>query len=870
MGRGELEEICDRYLSRREEQQKVTEAVERCLRKGYDYDKMKDRVLEAISDSHRAHKVISAICIAYPQFRKRTKFEENKDDSKRSKKERGRSRSRERSRKDKERGKDTDRENRDKDRRRRDDEVNKKEIEKEKEKEKLKNLAKELYQKKLEEEEAKRNVVVTEETLRAKELMYKAQQEIEERKRQLGLAATAQTLTGVTAQPAPTAKNVALRPQEAQMFIQASMNKKNRVDELKAKLAKATSTINSLVRPNAPVMAPLPDIPPGILKEREEEYEEELLEFMDPRISARPAERKKKMFNFHEKGEFEQLANKQRAVAKLERLQAEISQAAKSTGISSAVKLAMITPAGKSSDDVPDIEWWDSIVLESDSYDAIPDTSVETRFKDTISELVEHPIKLKPPTDPMTPQYLKVYLTAKERKKIRRQNRKEMQKERTEMIRIGLAKAPAPKVKISNLMRVLGSDAVQDPTKMEAHVRKQMADRLKKHQQANAERKLTDEQKAAKKTKKIAEDTSLAVHVAVYRVKSLLHPAKKFKVEMNAKQLQMTGVILLHKNINLVVVEGGPKQQKFYKNLMLNRIKWEDEVIGQKKDADKDAPGERNSCQLIWEGQVKRRNFRDFSVVTATIEKQMENVVEKLKADVETLEKRVRAKEAILKGVFTTLEDASADRQMIREVLSVTPKAPPLPTHVSLEQSWCAGFEDTVCVSFTATNTSEKNDMQPVCHVLEGSDCVVRCVVLDEHGSGTSVLRASVEGSIPFPILTQQCSTPVEVHTLTVAAPRSWYSIADFISTKEHARKYEWPWSSTDMLLLLRCLKVGSYVSSIKPMSTFDFAGANPDFDCCDFGDWQVFVGHKLFNGLVAVSSTFDQPNANIDRIYGM
>lgn len=63
--------------------------------------------------------------------------------------------------------------------------------------------------------------------------MYKAQQEIEERKRQLGLAASAQTLTGVTAQPAPAAKNVALRPQEAQMFIQASMNKKSRVDELK-------------------------------------------------------------------------------------------------------------------------------------------------------------------------------------------------------------------------------------------------------------------------------------------------------------------------------------------------------------------------------------------------------------------------------------------------------------------------------------------------------------------------------------------------------------------------------------------------------------------------------------------------------------
>ncbi|KAE9416939.1 hypothetical protein Angca_008305, partial [Angiostrongylus cantonensis] len=582
---GELEEICDRYLSRREEQQKVTEAVERCLKKGYDYDKMKDRVLEAITDSHRAHKVISAICIAYPQFRKRTK---------KSRSTRDRSHDRSRS-------KDKDRANgRDRERRRREEEATKKELEK---------------------------VIISDSV--AKELMYKAQQEIEERKRQLGLAANSANLIGTATQPPSTAKNVALRPQEAQMFIQASMNKKSRVEELKAKLAKATSTINSLVRPNAPVMAPLPEIAPGILKEREEEPEEELLEFMDPRITARPAERKRKVFNFHEKGEFEQLANRQRAVAKLEKLQAEISQAAKSTGISSAVKLAMITPAGKSSDDVPVIEWWDSIVLECDSYDDIPGVNVESRFKDTISELVEHPIKLRAPTDPLAPQYLKVYLTSRERKKIRRQNRKEMQKERTEMIRIGLAKAPAPKVKISNLMRVLGNDAVQDPTKMEAHVRKQMADRLKRHQQANAERKLTDEQKAAKKTKKIAEDTSLAVHVSVYRVKSLLHPAKKFKVEMNAKQLQMTGVILLHKNINLVVVEGGPKQQKFYKNLMLNRIKWEDEVIGQKKDADKDAPGERNNCQLIWEGQVKRRNFRDFNVVTATIEKQARDLLEK-------------------------------------------------------------------------------------------------------------------------------------------------------------------------------------------------------------------------------------------------
>lgn len=139
------------------------------------------------------------------------------------------------------------------------------------------------------------------------------------------------------------------------------------------------------------------------------------------------------------------------------------------------------------------------------------------RYSQTVSELVEHPISMRAPTEPLTQQYLKVYLTTKEKKKIRRQNRKEVLKEKTEKIRLGLEKAPEPKVKISNLMRVLGNEAIQDPTKMEAQVRKQMAERLKKHETLNAERKLTEDQKRAKKTKKLSEDTSTAVNVSVYR-----------------------------------------------------------------------------------------------------------------------------------------------------------------------------------------------------------------------------------------------------------------------------------------------------------------------------------------------------------------
>ena len=47
-------------------------------------------------------------------------------------------------------------------------------------------------------------------------------------------------------------------------------------------------------------------------------------------------------------------------------------------------------------------------------------------------------------------------------------------------------------------MKVLTSDAVQDPTKVEARVRREVAMRKHQHDKMNAERKLTDEQRREK------------------------------------------------------------------------------------------------------------------------------------------------------------------------------------------------------------------------------------------------------------------------------------------------------------------------------------------------------------------------------------
>ena len=116
------------------------------------------------------------------------------------------------------------------------------------------------------------------------------------------------------------------------------------------------------------------------------------------------------------------------------------------------------------------------------------------------------------------------------------------------------------------------------------------------HEAANASRKLTPAQKKAKNSRKLQEDTTAGVWVAVYRVKDLHNPAKKWKLERNATQLYMSGTVVLYQDVNIVVVEGGPKQLKKYRQLMLKRIKWGEDTYN-----DKDGTEHNNKCELVWE-----------------------------------------------------------------------------------------------------------------------------------------------------------------------------------------------------------------------------------------------------------------------------
>lgn len=371
------------------------------------------------------------------------------------------------------------------------------------------------------------------------------------------------------------------------------------------------------------------------------QQEDQSAKFVDDRIAVKPAVRTKRSLRFHEPGKFQQMAEKMRMKAQLEKLQNEISQIARKTGISSATKLALIAPKQDShAEDVPHMEWWDSVILTND-LKTMDGDKIAIR-ESAVTNLIEHPTQMKPPSkfqlfkiflnftvnqnlincfpfadEPIKPVYLPVFLTKAEQKKLRRQNRREAWKEEQEKIRLGLMPPPEPKLRIANLMRALGNEAVQDPTKIESHVREQMAKRLKAHEDANNARKLTVEQKRDKKVRKMKEDVSCGVSVAVYRIRELnTFHSKKFKVEQNAKQLQMTGVVVLFRDCCVVVVEGGPKQQKKYRRLMLHRVKWDEDMV---RNADgNEVP---NSCVLVWEGTSQRRHFGEMKFKLFPMEK---------------------------------------------------------------------------------------------------------------------------------------------------------------------------------------------------------------------------------------------------------
>lgn len=198
-------------------------------------------------------------------------------------------------------------------------------------------------------------------------------------------------------------------------------------------------------------------------------------------------------------------------------------------------------------------------------------------------------------------------------------------------------------------------EAIEDPTAVEAKARAEMEKRQVEHHLQNESRRLTPQQRAEKKRyatafdsarpcvprtgfdasdrKKLEEDTSREVVVAVFRVDRLDMPQNRFKMSVNAEELKLTGCMICFEGCNVVVVEGGPRGIRKYTRLMLHRIKWvpeqnhadDEDDDDEDQDDVKSSPG--NHCCLVWRGVVVKRSFSGFRVHSCVSEEQARKIV---------------------------------------------------------------------------------------------------------------------------------------------------------------------------------------------------------------------------------------------------
>ncbi|KAF9361367.1 hypothetical protein BGX26_003879 [Mortierella sp. AD094] len=348
--------------------------------------------------------------------------------------------------------------------------------------------------------------------------------------------------------------------------------------------------------------------------------------YYDPNLAAAPRERKARPLKFAPKGKYKSIANQVRAEQRVEQLRKEIEQ----RGQASLQEEDLLVKDGFTRREVlKGVEWWDAAFLPNKTYDDFSEGHVKIETDDSlITRYIQHPIPIEPPNEAAHAASAKprpLMLTTKERKKLRRQRRRELLKEKQDKIRLGLLPPDAPKVKLANMMRVLGQEAVLNPTEIEMKVRQQVAARLQGHLDMNEERKLTHEERKAKEQKKKEEDVAKGIHVSLYRINDLSHPQKKFKVDKNAEQLGLTGIVLMYPTFTIVVVEGGSKSINSYKKLMLRRIDWTDNT---RLDGTEVSEGTiDNKCLLVWEGQLRERQFKTFRFIKCRTDAQLKETL---------------------------------------------------------------------------------------------------------------------------------------------------------------------------------------------------------------------------------------------------
>lgn len=305
----------------------------------------------------------------------------------------------------------------------------------------------------------------------------------------------------------------------------------------------------------------------------------------DPRLAQKKDnQREKRSFNFITPGTY---------IRQGQNMRAEIFTNQKSFNESDPLNKRLFKQLRR--DPVPQVEWWDCFLLPSSE-----DYDLDSIKFDKLNIYIEHPVPEKLPEKDKSDSH-STFLTKKEKKRLRRIRREETQKEKQIKVMLGLEKPPEPRATLTNMTRVYGSKAYEDPTKIEQMVRQQMQERLDKHLTQNLERKLTPEQKKQKKLEKLRKNETGEIQVVVYKIKDISHPLHRKNIDHTTRDGALSGVLTICEqgDCNLLVAEGGPRAIKKLRRLMEKRLQWTEN-------------NSSNTCDLVWEGILKKRQFKKF------------------------------------------------------------------------------------------------------------------------------------------------------------------------------------------------------------------------------------------------------------------
>ncbi|KAF8141823.1 pre-mRNA processing factor 3-domain-containing protein [Boletus edulis] len=289
-----------------------------------------------------------------------------------------------------------------------------------------------------------------------------------------------------------------------------------------------------------------------------------------------------------------------RQETQLEALKQRIAQGARKAGLDSEFETLEKNIKREPPPDVP--EWWDAALLPNKSYDddlafGFEYLNIRTQDSPVTTLYIQHPIPIPGFGEKNKVNLRPLKLTAKARYIV-------LLSRSSQAWPFGWVSSDPPKVRLANLMKVLTSDAVQDPTRVEA--------------------RLTDEQRRERiENKKLEEEKK----GAVFKVKNLSDPAHRFDARKNAEQMNLTGLCIFNPAFSMVYVEGAQKlirqsaRPRGGEDVEIKEGDDEGGINGKGEARADDAVNgegegvtslEDNACYLVWEGQLRERSFNSF------------------------------------------------------------------------------------------------------------------------------------------------------------------------------------------------------------------------------------------------------------------